>query len=113
MFRQSDIFKKGKRPDCRFYLDSLRQLPTAGYSFYFNPRSTSQCGGACFGLFLHHSSSRNDSNPYSRAIRMMISLPNASQQIRWQACLGDPVDSGIHGQTADLGRIDETNSACF
>jgi hypothetical protein len=44
---------------------------------------------------------------------MMISLPNASQQIRWQACLGDPLDSGIHGHTANFGGIYAANAACF
>ena len=68
MFGQSDILKKGKRPDCRFYLDSLRQLPTAGFSFNFNSRFISQWGGACFGLILHDSSSRSGLNPYSHAL---------------------------------------------
>src|SRR5882762_10223587 len=41
------------------------------------------------------------------------SRPNGSQKIRRQACLGDPLERGIHGHTADLDGIDETDSACL
>lgn len=85
----------------------------AGFRFNFNSRSILERDGARFGLLLHDNLSRGDSNPCSRAIRKMILLPNASQQIRWQACLGDPIDSGIHGYTANLGGIYEANAACF
>ncbi len=45
--------------------------------------------------------------------RVMISRSNTSQQICWQTCLGDPLERGIHGHTADLGGIDEADSACL